>query len=333
MSQTSNLQIGGKTTNLGLWDTQEQEEFGFSTDTELSKEFVPTGITLILNLPIVYRSNNYMFGVNLDGYIPTGSLLTEDVIPGLNKNMFPVQLYPNLYSGGVAKIEYTACTIPAMTSYFSNRYVSGNIGVGIRVSSNTSQTGNFIVTHAAGMMRKYHTTDDRYNGLEFTNSVPYMNAHTQKTFALADLSLQRNWAMKGNTTRQHRVLDLAQKQNELWLQTTLPRELKDPFIEQMAEDWLLFGIISDLPTGETNQLTLSFYFDYSQVQFSTPMLNMIALGSNEVFDYTQRYYVLPPDKKDRKEKDYENTETKQVLKFKKQKGYSLSTEDKQTQTL
>jgi len=102
-----------------------------------------------------------------------------------------------------------------------------------------------------------------------------------------------------------------------------PITLSDSFVEQFAEDWLLFGIVANLPTGEVNQLNITFYFDFSTVKFTVPMLNILCIGENKFVDITAKYYLPVPPRKQNK------VDTNDLI---KRFGYSLNTEDKEVQT-
>jgi len=76
---------------------------------------------------------------------------------------------------------------------------------------------------------------------------------------------------------------------------------------QFVEDWLLFTPVSDFAGIAANQLSFTFYFDYSACGFYTPMLAMMPFppqtdstdpaNRREIFDFTatfkDKYSDLP----------------------------------------
>jgi len=80
-------------------------------------------------------------------------------------------------------------------------------------------------------------------------------------------------------------MDLAKKLNDIgtdayaftnhsdWL-------LYNNFASQFQEDWLFITPLTNVPSQNANQVTLSFFFDFSTVTFETPIYPVIPMGIN-----------------------------------------------------
>jgi len=246
---------------------------------ESFKKFIPSGIKVRVNIPVFRATNRAMFAINVDGFIPQFNL-GEDSVVQFYRNFFPVQVFEN--SIGNVEIYQEQVNVPIQTQYIAHRFFAGHVNVGIRVTSNTSQTGTFMITQASTCLRNYYHNTENYRGLRFLNTSIEGSDYAVDSFILGDLSINRNW---GITTVGKGVLpkiDLAQK---LWYmhssyntspsQTALLNHM--PYVEQFAEDWLFFTPITNIPNQNGGQVDFEIFFDYSNVEFYVPMLPILAL--------------------------------------------------------
>lgn len=240
------------------------------------KRFVPTGISVQIPLPIAKTGGNALFGVNIDGFIPPFNLAPNAFLQ-LWKNLYPVRLV-NPNSGII--VTQVSTTIPEITNYLSNRVIAGNVGLGVRITSNTSQSGNLLVAQASGVIRQWYSKQQPDRGLYFLNGSVSAQDYSYDAFDLVDLSLNRNFSVTPIRRDPLIKTDLAQKlltTNLYELDPVTPQSFANIDVRQsqFLEDWLLFDILTSLPDSTTNELHMSFFFDYSTVQFYTPLLPMI----------------------------------------------------------
>jgi len=240
------------------------------------KRFVPTGITLKINTPLVKNNRSGLFGVNIDGFIPTYTFPSQ-CYGAIYKNMFPVQAMRTQLDN--VSITQEQIMIPAMFNYYSYRYMSGNIGLGVRIASNTGQSGNLIVSQITGAQRRFYSNAESYQGLQFHNATHNPTDYGQGGFSLIDLSLNRTFSITPIKRDPLVKTDLALL---LWKlhDRTVPVSEEDLqkdaiFTSQFLQDWLVFGALEDLPNQNSNQIVLTFFFDFSQVNFYTPLLPVI----------------------------------------------------------
>jgi hypothetical protein len=151
----------------------------------------------------------------------------------------------------------------------------------MRVQSNTTQSGSFMVTQANTVMRNYYKNNETYTGLKFLNSSNQGTDYAMNSFFLGDLSINRNWSISPMAQSTLSRTDLAfklSKLDQIAQNSTLPQDIRtlNPFLSQFTEDWLLFTPLADLPNANGNQITFEIFFDYSDIQFYTPMLPLIA---------------------------------------------------------
>lgn len=237
------------------------------------RRFIYTGISATIDLPLVKNSRNALFGVNIDGFIPPWN--SNDVAWGLMlKNYYPVQPFSN--SIEICKIRQEMGMIPEQAMYLSHRVIGGNVGIGVRLSSNTGQSGNVIIAQASGVLKYPYTNNTQYTGMQFLNMSSSPIDYTYSSFMLGDVSLNRNISITPIRRDPTIQTDLAKKLYHLRTPTFATQEIHNVFNSQYQEDWLLFGILSNMANNNSNQLTFSFFFDYSQVQFYYPLLPTIS---------------------------------------------------------
>lgn len=272
------------------------------------RKFVPTGITVLLPLPFVKISTASLFAINVDGFIPPYNLHSPKAgtPTPIFMNLFPVQPTQEGKRLGV-KIHQEMAQIPAIANYLSHRVVSGNVGIGIRVSSNTAMTGNFYVSQASGVMRDFYvnssttTNAEKYDGLRFLNASHSGIDYAQDSCSVLDVSLNRNLSITPIRRDVTQKTDLAQKFlfvcDENLKSNAAQVERYNVGASQFVEDWLLFTPVSDFSGIAANTLSFTMFFDYSRVNFYTPMLPLIpfppfsdATDRREIFLFTNTFY-------------------------------------------
>lgn len=306
MSEQQDLQITKTHTNLG---TQQNKIpitiFGESTGQDFIKNYIPAGYKVVMNLPLVKASDRALLAINVNGFIPnyhewhaSFSAVTNykphQRLYMLMQMIHVVDQGPGTQLHKAIQIKHTLKSIIPMTKMLSYRRISGAIGLGIRISSNTAQTGNLIFTHAAGVIRDWNVLGDKgwqdwtYRGITALNTNFKISNYDQKTFSLDDVSLQRHMSITTNSTNNVGYLDLP------YLLATIVEGFPtgsnySAFCHQFAEDFLLMGILSDLPVSTTNQLTLEFFVDYSNISFEMPMLIHLVIGTGVIIDVSSYY--------------------------------------------
>lgn len=310
-NSTSQIQLDEIHTQHSIAESKTPStQFGALTEQELTTNYLPSGYTLTIDLPLVKVSDRALVAINANGFIPSYhtwmqnmTLTSAALLPmqRLATQMQPIQIVDQGFGTSlfnVIRISQHIKTIPVLTKYLSFRKISGSIGIGIRISTNTGQTGNLIFVQAAGVMRNWNnilstTTDSpntwTYPGLSAINSNLNISNYDPKSFMVLDLSLQRHLSIRTPITRNHKFWDLP---NLLWnlLQGV---GITDPnFQHQYAEDWILMGILNDLPAATTNQIQMELFFDYSQIEFEMPMLLTPQIGIGTIIQWTN-FYGLP----------------------------------------
>jgi len=239
------------------------------------KKFMPTGITVVIDTPLAKTTNNALFAINVDGFIPD-YVLGNKAWFNIHKNMFPVQNFPETLS--YVRILKEEWMNPAQMPYYSHRYMRGNVGIGLRVTSNTSQSGSIIVAQASGVQRRFYAPTEQYIGLQFLNSSDGVLDYSPESFMLADLSLNRNVAITPVRKDPVEKMDLVYKLQGV-NSTPVPAgptyNAQNNFSSQFTEDWLLFGTLAGIPNSNSGQITISIFFDYSGVNFDMPLFPII----------------------------------------------------------
>lgn len=256
-------------------DTLPTPEINILDETDF-KRFVYTGISIVIDTPLVKNSRNALFGINIDGFIPNYNY-RENAWQQIYKNLFPVQ--PFLNSHTFVRTFQEQISLPQQFLYASHRFISGNVGIGMRISSNTAQTGNLLITQASSMVRRYYSNSEAWAGLSFQNGSESTSDYAVGNFVLGDISLNRNISITPIRKDPLVKTDLARKLSLINVWPTMSTQAAfntfNIHANQFAEDWLLVGILSSLPNSAASQITISFFFDYSQVQFYTPLLPII----------------------------------------------------------
>lgn len=298
-----------------------------SNQAELDSKFLPTGITAIINTPIAAGKPYNILAINLEGLFGPAWVDFASVTTNLNRrlslfrNLFPVAFTPLFWARYLqtgskpGEIYYDSSTMPIHSMMMSHRIMEGGVGVALRITSNTSQSGNLILTRTTANKRVWWKEGDPYLGIYSKNTTPLIRQFTPDSFALVDLSLNRTaTAVVPNTRKQK--LDIYRKMQYLvWELDTYKDAINEPnFAEQFLEDYLMIGILADLPSNEANQISISFFFDYSSVTFEMPMLfsianNKVGTESYEILNITAGFYDAPPPAQE----DEEELQQKQIL--------------------
>lgn len=250
------------------------------------KRYVYTGISIVIDTPIVKNSRNAIFGINTDGFIPQYNMgnTVANGPANVMRNLFPVQ--PTPQSVTFVHIYQEQMMMPIQALYASNRFISGSVGVGLRFSSNTGQSGNFMVAQATGVVRKYAPFADTYAGIEANNTALNVSDYSFGNFALLDLSLNRQVSLRATKRDVAKRMDIQKKVSTIYYNhypnTTLTGFYDyNAFATQFQEDWLLFAPLWNVPNQNANQLTITVFFDYSNVNFEVPVFPIIPMGSNQ----------------------------------------------------
>jgi len=282
------------------------------------RNFISTGITVKIPTPFTKISTSALFGVNVDGFIPPYNIRsTKAGSPTpIFMNLFPIQPTEDGLRLNLIIVQEMS-QLPPIINFLSHRFISGNIKIAVRVSSNTALTGNFIVTQGSGMVRDFYTNGQGetnavpYRGLRFLNSSDSGIDYAPGSFTNLDVSLNRNLSITPIRRDVTQKTDLPRKFNFICTSNLKQNKMQvvDYNIQasQFVEDWLLFTPVSDFAGIAANQLSFTFYFDYSGCNFYTPMLAMMPFppqndstdpaNRREIFDFTatfkDKYSDLP----------------------------------------
>lgn len=269
--------------------------------------FTPTGITAKIPTPFAKISSSALIAIETSGFVPPYSMTTQAGSPGLlYANLFPVQATAEGKRLGVKIIQEMSQLIPII-NFLSHRYISGNVGIAIRVSSNTALTGNLYVSQGSGLLRDYYNVGSTsYEGLRFLNGTDSGIDYAQGACTILDVSLNRNLSITPISRNVTQKTDLARKfmmVTDRTLKTTVANQTAyNTKISQFAEDWLFFTPLSDFAGIAANQLSFSIFFDYSRCNFYTPMLGMMpqapystSAKRKEVFDFSATFNGKTPN--------------------------------------
>nr|QGA87335.1 hypothetical protein [Hammarskog picorna-like virus] len=233
----------------------------------LFQRCIDSGYTVTVNTPVARDSKNALFGVNLSGFIPDYS--PEDPYWTLSiKNMSAVQVFPS--SRAFVKVEQDMQITPQMHAMLSNRYCSGTVNVILRVSSNTGQTGNLIITQQSGLVPRLYPITENYQGARFENDGHYTSDPMICNFVISDTSMIRQIGIRTVFRQPVELVDIQKKIFEFT--SSAPSVAAS---SQFPEDWLMVGLVSNLPDASASQLFFRIFFDYSEVNFICPMYPMM----------------------------------------------------------
>lgn len=242
------------------------------------QNFTYTGISIEIPTPIVKVSSEAMFGINIDGFIP--NLNWKFFRAHHFRNFFPVQISSASYAVPNLVVNFEFSALPSMVHYLVSRHVEGDIGIGLRITSNTAQSGNLLVSQASGITRYYYTEEEKYTGLRFLQDSMSPIDYAPNGFALIDLSLNRHFAITPCRRDNTLITDFGQKLIKV---PQTPHDLSYfPVANQFLEDWLIFSPQTSIPHPDPSSINIAVYFDWTRVKFKTPMLPFIPWGPDDI---------------------------------------------------
>jgi len=290
--------VGNPTLALKQNDPSSIPDVSVITEADLHK-YVYTGYKVVINTPVTKNSLGPLFTINLDGFIPSYSIFTD--WGSAIKNLTPVQ--PTTDSKSFVKVFQEQIMLPIQHLYYSNRFTMGKVNVGLRISSNTSQSGNFFIAQGTSMVRKYYDNTTKWDGVDFINTSAEVTDFSTNNFALLDASLNRQFSIKPTRRNPTKAQDMLKKIVEVknCSYGTLAQNLTSNVIaSQFAEDHLLVGILGNLPDQNANQITISIFFDYSDVSFAVPVMPIIpappSVQGKRQLDFNATVDVVNPTK-------------------------------------
>nr|WPR17960.1 MAG: hypothetical protein [Owegonang virus 2] len=234
------------------------------------KKFTYTGITIRVKVPFIKNNDNAIFAINTDGFIP-GVTYRSDSIKSLMINLFPVQVFET--SMDLVEIFYEPVALPILHYYMSYRYVKGKPRIGLRLSSNVGQTGNFQVVQASGLQRLYYTNTEPYKGLRFVNTENTSSTFAPAGITLWDVSINRNLGITPVTRENMPALDLMMKKYGIVRPTSSAGNVnfsRNVFTSQFLEEWLFFTPQNSFPNTNGGDIEIGVYMDWSELQFDMP---------------------------------------------------------------
>jgi len=171
-------------------------------------------------------------------------------------------------------VEYEPIALPILHKYYSYRYIKGKPRIGLRMSSNVGQTGNFQIVQASGIQRDYYAVRDTYTGLKFHNTEPTSSTFAPAGITIWDVSINRNLGITPVSRENMPALDMMMKQ---WAVHNLPdtttmqnRTHRNTVTSQFLEEWLLFTPQNSFPNTNGGDIEISVYMDWTEVEFDTP---------------------------------------------------------------
>lgn len=277
-------------------EIESQPEVRFISEADF-QGFTFTGISIEIPTPLVKTSSTGLFGINVDGFIPNFVINPRN---SLWRNLFPVQPTETAINISGMEIYHEQIALPVMTNFVSHRYVEGDVGIAVRITSNTTQSGNLLIAQASGITRNFYAPNQNYTGLQFLNASSNPSDYAPNGFCVVDLSLNRHLAITPVRRCNTRVMDLAKKIQYITTIPNIKTPALYPFMNQFLEDWLLFGIQTTIPHDQANIVNLAFYFDWSRIKFYTPMLPYIPVlpleDREEILLYlATNKNAVPPD--------------------------------------
>lgn len=243
------------------------------------KNFTYTGLNITIPVPLVKVSSEALFGINIDGFIPN---LRGKTTNSLFRNLFPVQ--PSVYSHTIPgfKIQWEASSLPQLMNYFSYRMIEGDVGVCLRIISNTSQTGQLLISQVSGVSRYYYGETEKWTGLRFLQDSMSPIDYAVNASLAVDLSLNRNIAITACRRDNCVKTDLAKKLLEVGRVADEKDESYYPVANQFLEDWLIVAPLTTITHPEASSITIAIYYDWSKVKFQVPMLCVPFLNTDSL---------------------------------------------------
>lgn len=202
----------------------------------------------------------------------------EDHDPKVPDTFWPIQFSPvqftEFYLTQESKIKLICLNgfNPHQLMLLSHRYVTGNVQVSIRVTSNTGVSGQFAFTQFENIPRVWEgriTEDGKYLGY----TTPLSNRFDAKntiTFNLNDLSLVRHVTFQNAKRDLNKFYDLVTLFHEAKEHFMSDQLLLDKYTNFYTEDFIGCYVNSDITAGTPGNIEIDFFFDYSGVTYSCP---------------------------------------------------------------
>ncbi|WRH07458.1 hypothetical protein [Picornaviridae sp.] len=251
----------------------------------LFHRIIDTGYTVTIKTPVGRNNKSALFGVNLSGFIPDFSY-QDPAWTLMQKNMCPVQ--PFYSSKSYVSVTQDMMILPVMQAMLSNRFCSGTVNVIFRISSNTVQTGNLIITQQSGLTPRLYTLTESYQGARFQNDGHYSSDPMIGNFSIVDTSLIRQVGVRTIFRHPIELVDIQKKLFEFTSTSPSPQA-----VDQFPEDWLMVGLTSSLPDSTASELYIRVFFDYSEVSFYSDMYPIMPAiphnPSQQILQYTRTF--------------------------------------------
>lgn len=246
---------------------------------------IDTGYTVTIKTPVGRNNKSALFGVNLMGFIPDFSY-QDPAWTLMQKNMCPVQPFSS--SRSYVSVTQDMMILPPMQAMLSNRFCSGTVNVIFRISSNTGQTGNLLVTQQSGLTPRLYSQFESYQGARFQNDGHYSSDPMIGNFSTLDTSLIRQIGIRTVFRHPVQFVDFQKKLFEFTSSTPSPQA-----VDQFPEDWLMVGLTTSLPDSTASELYIRVFFDYSEVSFYSDMYPIMPAiphnPSQQILLYTKTF--------------------------------------------
>jgi hypothetical protein len=307
---------------------------------------VPTGAKVILPVPSLKTSADPMFLIRLNPMMilfsdwPTNADDCEKVF------LFPIQFpWTSAAKSPAIKMLWEPAYNEHVYNMMTHRFMTGQIDVVLRISSNVGVTGSVLVTEIQDAVRSfdcYHrgalANTVRYQGyrslpgtdLNASNSrgqamslYPY--AHVHNSFALNDLSLTRHFELSTSYSFGQNLFDHHQYFTELRkyfaifkASGTKNLNWNYSFAHLFKENLLMVSQQTDI-TSEPGQITFELLADFSKIQYHQKLVDGLLFNPElEVFDtdikdITQYYHLASSAKAFEEEKKAARNGTKPSL--------------------
>jgi len=263
------------------------------------QNFTYTGLKVVIPTPFFKYTSDALFAINIDGFIPPFNFMSID---RFFKNLFPLQATAASHDLPGFEVLYEVAQLPALFNYLSFRYISGQVKIGMRITSNTQQSGNFLITQLSGGLRYFYLPTENYTGLRFINTSVAGIDYAPNGFALLDLSLNRSCSITPARRDNTLITDFHKKLSFILDFDTRFNDADLIYENQFLEDWLLFTPQGDFPHDVTSTVNIAFYYDWSEVKFSVPsvpFIPRIIFGSDapdyQILKYSSTFNNSAPD--------------------------------------
>lgn len=268
-----------------------------------SNTMVPSGYTVVLPLPlgrtpadvptfIIRTTPTYV--LSPDSFIPNTYFQPVQMVAGIKKANTPF------------KILATPTWNPMTLNSHCHRYVSGSLGVSLRINATGFTGGNLLVTEHNSLHRNFYSSWDSGINTDYSDYLGYScypgltsNSSAPTAFALNDLAIAKNITIKSpNPDTDVRDLHLYRRMTAVG-----STYYADAVSELYSESCLGVKIQTDLVSLEPGFLSIDVYFDWSAIRWDYPMYpidtlpDIYSYTSTDVFD--KQYHTYPPNQMDK----------------------------------